>query len=145
MLLAAPRAEAVTLARALVESSLVACVNVVPGALIGVNAWRCVFSHRLLGLLAEITSVYRWEGEILADPESLLIIKTRAENVAAVTELVRAKVSSRWIAGRETALALTTCSGSGQHSYKTPEVIFLDITGGSSDYLTWLHEVTRPA
>ena len=58
----APNVEcAETLARALVEDRLVACVNVVPG----------------------IRSFYRWEGEVQSDPEVLLIAKTRAEHRSA--------------------------------------------------------------
>ena len=48
---------AVALATKLVEERLVACVNVVP----------------------QITSVYRWKGEIQNDEESLMIMKTSAD------------------------------------------------------------------
>lgn len=58
-----PPDRAEELASALVESGLVACVNIVPG----------------------LTSVYRWRGKIEKDSESLLIIKTRASLQRAVT------------------------------------------------------------
>lgn len=64
----APPDRAEDLAAALVESELVACVNIVPG----------------------LTSVYRWKGKIEKDGESLLIIKTRASLQSAVTAWVRA-------------------------------------------------------
>jgi periplasmic divalent cation tolerance protein len=61
--------DADTLARALVERRLAACVNVVPG----------VVSH------------YRWRNALQRDQEHLLVIKTRAERLpalrAAVAEL----------------------------------------------------------
>jgi periplasmic divalent cation tolerance protein len=47
--------EAERMARALVDSSLAACVNVVPG----------------------LRSIYRWEGKIWDEGEFLLFIKTR--------------------------------------------------------------------
>ena len=63
----APNLEcAETLARALVEDRLVACVNVVPG----------------------IRSFYRWEGEVQSDPEVLLIAKTRADRCSALAARV---------------------------------------------------------
>lgn len=47
--------EAERMARALVDSSLAACVNVVPG----------------------LRSIYRWEGKICDEGEFLLLVKTR--------------------------------------------------------------------
>ena len=44
-----------SLARALVEARLAACVNIIPG----------------------LTSIYRWKGEVHQDNELLLIAKTR--------------------------------------------------------------------
>ena len=59
--------EAKTLARALVEEGLAACVNVVPG----------------------VTSIYRWKGQVTVGAEHLLVIKTRNELFPRVKELVR--------------------------------------------------------
>ena len=74
---------------------LAACVNIIPG----------------------LRSIYRWEGEICDDGESLLVIKTRAESVADLTEAL---------------LEL--------HPYDTPEVIALPIEEGAGNpaYLQWL-------
>jgi periplasmic divalent cation tolerance protein len=86
---------AARVARALVEPGLAACVNVVPG----------------------VRSTYRWKGQVMTDPELLLIIKTRAarrdEVVAAIQQ---------------------------HHTYECPEAIALPIQGGSAAYLTWLAE-----
>ncbi len=57
VLITTPKGEGKKIARALVESRLAACVNVVPG----------------------LTSLYWWQGEIQEDQEELLIVKTRAD------------------------------------------------------------------
>lgn len=55
-----------TLAAALVERKLAACVNLVPG----------------------LESHYWWEGEVQHDSEVLLICKTRREHLAEVSEVL---------------------------------------------------------
>ena len=66
---AGTEAEASTLAKALVERQLAACVNVVPG----------------------VSSTYRWKGAVVTDGEWLLVIKTRTDRFeeirAAILEL----------------------------------------------------------
>ena len=59
--------EGKTLAEALVERRLAACVNVVP----------------------RVASVYRWKGEINRDEECLLVIKTSERLFPAVREAIR--------------------------------------------------------
>jgi len=95
VLCTSPPDRAADLARAVVERRLAACVNIIPG----------------------LRSIYRWEGEICDDGESLLVIKTRAESVAPLTEAL---------------LEL--------HPYDTPEVIALPIEEGAGNpaYLQWL-------
>lgn len=85
-------AEAAELARCLVEDRLAACVQV-----------------------TAVTSTYRWEGSVTSADERLLLIKTRADRVAAV----------------QTFLA-------EHHSYDTPEVIEVPIASGLPDYLGWI-------
>ncbi|MBN1946167.1 MAG: divalent-cation tolerance protein CutA [Bradymonadales bacterium] len=83
------------LARLLVEEKLAACVNILPG----------------------LTSVYRWEGAVCEDGESLLIIKTTAARMEQVTSTIL-----------------------GSHGYEVPEVISLAIEAGEGNrrYLDWL-------
>ena len=88
------------IATALVEERLAACVNLVPGA----------------------TSIYRWEGKLQRDAELLLVIKTAAERLAALTARVQAL-----------------------HPYEVPEIIALPITMGARPYLDWITESTKPA
>ena len=90
-----PPAEAATLARSLVEAGVAACVNHISG----------------------VSSVYRWEGQVHQDSESLLMIKTSADCVNAL---------------RETVQRL--------HSYETPEFLVLDTdtTQSCPNYLSWV-------
>ena len=61
-------AVAESLARALLEAGLAACVNIVPG----------------------VRSLYRWQGKIEDDRELLLVIKTQAARYAELEERIRA-------------------------------------------------------
>ena len=87
------RAAAVRLAQALVERRLAACVNV----------------------LAECTSVYRWQGKVEKAAETPVLIKTRA---ALYPEL-------------ETAIRAL-------HPYELPEIIAVPISYGLTEYLEWV-------
>ncbi|GAA6755650.1 cation tolerance protein CutA [Thermus sp. 2.9] len=86
-----------TLARALVEERLAACVNIVPG----------------------LTSIYRWQGEVVEDRELLLVVKTTTFAFPRLKERVRAL-----------------------HPYTVPEIIALPIAEGHGPYLEWLRENT---
>jgi periplasmic divalent cation tolerance protein len=98
VLVTAPPGEAHDLARRLVERGVAACVNVVPG----------------------LRSVYRWEGALHDEPESLLLVKTVAARLphltAALDEL---------------------------HPYEVPEVLVLAPEAGSSAYLAWLAQASH--
>lgn len=77
--------------------------------LVGAHLAACV------QILPEIESVYRWKGMIERQAEVLLIAKT---------------VRSKFIEVEREVRAL--------HTYETPEIIALPITGGSAPYLEWL-------
>jgi len=70
-----------------------------------------------VNIVPAIRSVYRWEGKLCDDEESLLIIKTTADRVEALTERL---------------LEL--------HPYDVPEVIALPIEAdaGNARYLQWV-------
>ena len=82
-------------AATLVRERLAACVNIVAG----------------------VRSLYWWDGEVQDDSEVLLVCKTDAGHLDALTA------------------ALIE-----QHPYDCPEVIALPIVGGSDDYLSWLRK-----
>jgi periplasmic divalent cation tolerance protein len=90
--------QAKTIARTLVEERLAACVNVQG---------------------ASGDSIYRWQGTIEQERETLAIVKTTSERLdALIARLVEL------------------------HPYKVPEVIALPIVGGYAPYLQWLEETT---
>lgn len=87
------------LAHGLVSARLAACVNV----------------------LAECTSVYRWNGQIETASETPMLIKTRSALFAEVKAFIIE-----------------------HHPYEVPEVIALSVGDGSSAYLEWLVAQTQP-
>ncbi len=86
------------IARALVEERLVACVNIV----------------------SAVRSVYRWQGAIQEDDETLLIMKTRADRCEALAERV-----------------------TDLHPYDLPEVLSLPVSAGSAAYLDWVRTESK--
>jgi periplasmic divalent cation tolerance protein len=89
----ANREEAGQIAGMLVSERLAACVQVLP----------------------EMQSIYRWQGEVRREMETLLLAKTTRKQF---DDLV----------SRVTAI----------HSYDTPEIIALPITIAAEPYLKWL-------
>ena len=87
------------LARSLVEEGRVACAQVLP----------------------QITSLYRWQGQIEEEGEQLLLLKLPASQYSQL----------------ETRLAQL-------HPYEEPEVIALAATAVSQSYLRWALQQTQP-
>lgn len=87
------RASATKLARALVESRLAACVN----------------------LLADIESVYRWQGKIEQAKEVPVVIKT----TASAYQRVQAAILK-------------------DHPYQLPEIVAVPVVAGLEKYLQWV-------
>lgn len=85
--------EARAIGRALVDARLAACANV----------------------LGPMTSIYRWEGAVQEGEEAVLIAKTTAALVDALT----AKVQEL-------------------HSYDCPCIVALAVEGGNPDFLGWV-------
>lgn len=85
------------IAEALVAQRKAACVNIVP----------------------RVNSIFRWEGKLEDDQESLLVIKSRADLFQGIVDLVK-----------------------GIHSYDVPEIIALPIIDGNREYLSWIGDET---
>ena len=90
-------AGAVALARELVTSGLAACVNILP----------------------EMTSVYRWKGELEQGREYQMVIKTSPARRHDVEQRVK-----------------------NSHPYSLPEILVIEPVTGSQSYLSWIHECT---
>ena len=86
------------IATSLLEQSLAACVNIV----------------------ANVESVYRWQGEMQCDSEILILIKSRFE----LFETLEQQLQSL-------------------HPYELPEIIAVPIQTGSKQYLEWIEHSTR--
>jgi len=92
-LVTAPPDRARAIAGALVERRLAACVNVVP----------------------LVHSVYRWQGAVEHDDESLLVVKTTSAEGAALTDAL------------------------GElHPYENFELVALGVQDGAPAYLDWI-------
>jgi periplasmic divalent cation tolerance protein len=83
--------------RALVAERLVACVNVVPG----------------------LTSIYRWQGEIQAEEEVLLLMKTQRDRLEALEQRLPEL-----------------------HPYDVPELIALPVAAALGAYGSWVMSET---
>jgi len=92
------KVEAERIGRILVEERLAACINIIDG----------------------MNSIYRWEGKLMQDTETVLIAKTVQDKVSTLTERVKAL-----------------------HSYDCPCVVALPIRDGNESFLNWVAEEVR--
>jgi periplasmic divalent cation tolerance protein len=90
--------EAARLGRTLVEERLAACATLIPAA----------------------QSIYRWEGKVECSTETLLLLKTGPDQLAALEARLHEL-----------------------HSYETPEFLVLGVDAASRPYLDWLEESLR--
>ena len=89
----ASKEDAENILRNLLEAKLIACGNI----------------------SSQVTSFFRWKGEIEKAEECLVLMKSRRDLFDKVAQAVKAL-----------------------HSYETPEIIALEVADGSKDYLDWL-------
>jgi periplasmic divalent cation tolerance protein len=73
-------------------------------------------------VLPAIHSFHRWEGKLQREHEALLLITTSKERSAEAQAELRAL-----------------------HSHSNPDILEVQITGGSATYLEWLLNEVRPA
>ncbi len=89
--------EAAKIAEQVVQSRLAACASTIP----------------------TVRSTYWWEGKVMNDQESLVLIKTTSEKYASLQETIQQL-----------------------HSYKVPEVIAIPVIDGYAPYLEWVGRET---
>lgn len=87
--------EARALGRALVEEQLAACATLIPA----------------------VESIYRWKGTIESSGETMVLLKTDVDRLAALETRLRQL-----------------------HSYEVPEFLVVPIETGSRAYLDWMRE-----
>jgi periplasmic divalent cation tolerance protein len=87
------------LIKGLLDRRLIACGTMLPGA----------------------RSLYRWEGQIADESETVLLLKTRSSNVPAI----------------ESAFA-------DLHPYKVPELLAIAADAGFEKYVSWIRTETEP-
>ena len=94
-----PKDQVHQLAETLVEEELVACVNIVD----------------------TISSVYKWQGKVVKDTESFLVMKTAESRLPALQERFHEL-----------------------HPYDVPEYLVLgvDLNLSSAAYMNWVHQTT---
>jgi periplasmic divalent cation tolerance protein len=90
--------EAARLGRALVEEGLAACATLIPA----------------------VQSIYRWQGAVESATETLLLLKTGPDQLAALEARLHEL-----------------------HSYQTPEFLVLNVDAASQPYLDWLQASLR--
>ena len=92
------RESAQRVADALIESRAAACVNI----------------------LAQCTSVYRWQGKVETTNEVPLLIKTSRQAYSRLEAVIRA-----------------------HHPYELPEIIAVPVSAGLPDYLQWVSQESQ--
>jgi periplasmic divalent cation tolerance protein len=92
--------EALELVRALLDRRLIACGTLLGGA----------------------RSLYRWEGKVADETEVVVLLKTRAARLPALTAAFE-----------------------DLHPYKVPEMLALPVVAGADKYLGWIDKETSLA
>ena len=95
---AGDKAEAAEIGTALVESNLAACVNIID----------------------PMKSIYRWEGKLQEDQETILIAKTTQDK----TEALKEKVVSI-------------------HSYDCPCILTVPVSGCHAPFMNWITDQVK--
>ncbi len=73
-----------------------------------------------VNIVPGIRSLFLWEGKNRVEQETLLLCKSRHDLLNKLISRVKEL-----------------------HSYSVPEILALPVIGGSSDYLSWLQDMTK--
>ncbi len=92
--------QAEAMAAKLLAAEMIACANIVRG----------------------MVAIYRWQGALNRDDETVMILKTQSRLIEAVIAMVRAG-----------------------HPYDNPAIVAFEATGGSAPFLDWVMSETAAA
>ena len=73
-----------------------------------------------VNIIPQIKSIYWWEGKVCKDNEVMLVSKTKRYLFTTLMDRVKSL-----------------------HSYEVPEIISFPISEGSTEYLSWIENVTK--
>lgn len=93
----------------LITADSLEVVNRISGGLIEEKLAACV------NVLKDVSSIYRWQGNIEKSQEYLIIAKTKKDLIKDIIKFLK-----------------------DNHSYSVPEIIFLPVIDGNEEYLNWI-------
>jgi periplasmic divalent cation tolerance protein len=105
------------------QTEQILVINTCPGSITAKNIATDLVANELAACIQMIPSVqsyFRWSGKVEVAEEYLLFIKTTRKSYDRVERSI---------------LKL--------HPYELPEIITVPITGGLTDYLSWISDSTR--
>jgi periplasmic divalent cation tolerance protein len=86
---------------------------------------RYLVQERLVAcaqIIPWVESIYMWNNQLETSQESKVVLKAPQSNFDAIKEVIQRN-----------------------SSYEVPEILYIEIDGGSSQYLQWLSESTPPS
>jgi periplasmic divalent cation tolerance protein len=105
------------------DDRIVLAFTTVPDAEVGAKIGRALVDERIAACVSrvpEVVSIYRFEGAVHEDPESLLLIKTTRRRVQDLERRL------------------------GElHPYKVPELLVVDPSAVAAPYASWVRAVTE--
>ena len=71
-----------------------------------------------VNIIPRVNSFFYWEGKLCIEREAMILIKTTSEK----SKIIMNKIKEI-------------------HSYKVPEILFLEVDGGEKNYLDWVKKI----
>ena len=71
-----------------------------------------------VNIIPRVNSFFFWEGKLCAEKEAMIFIKTTLQESKKIINKIKEI-----------------------HSYKVPEIIYLEVDGGEKNYLNWVKKI----
>jgi len=71
-----------------------------------------------VNIIPRVNSFFYWEGKFCSEKEAMILIKTTPQK----SKIIINKIKEI-------------------HSYKVPEIVFLEVDGGEKNYLEWVNKI----